>query len=155
MKTAREANKYTRYSKGSAEYDAAVPAQPGDGRSGGAGDGGVEQPPANRWKALIIRINAKVMRWQAQIHRYYLKLMRRHVALVIRRTFGYVRLIVFLIGVLRRLLFRRPALPYGVIHASVHDCRDALFRRRAVKKAFRRFPLQIAVHPRPGQPVIN
>jgi hypothetical protein len=99
------------------------------------GDGGVEQPSAKRWKALIIRIKAKVKRWQAQIHRYYLKLMRRHVALTTQLTFSYIRLIVFTIGILRRSLFRRLALPYGAINVSIHDCRDALFRRRAVELA--------------------
>jgi len=96
------------------------------------GDGGVERPPANRWKALIIRIKAKVKQWQAQIRRYYLSRMRNHLALTTKLAFGYVWLIAFTIGILRRLLFCKPALSYGAINVSVHDRRYALFRRRAV-----------------------
>ncbi len=97
-------------------------------------DGGAEQPPANRWKALIIRIKAKVKRWQAQIRRYYLTPMRKHVALTTKRTFRFVRLIAFTVRVSRWMWFHRPALPYGAMNRFVHDRRFALFRRRAVGK---------------------
>ncbi len=117
------------------------------------GDGGVEQSPANRWKALIMRIKAKAKQWQAQIHRYYLKLMRRHVALITKLTFGYIRLIVFVIGISRGLLFRKSALPYGARQSVAHDRRYALFRRGAVCTAYGCLPLQIPAHPWHGQPI--
>jgi len=107
------------------------------------GDGGAESPTANRWKALILRIKAKVKRWRAQVHRYYLTLMRKHMALITKLTFGYIRLIVFMIGILPRSLFRKPTLPNGDINTFVHDRRNALFRRRAVGKRLGMFPHQI------------
>lgn len=95
-------------------------------------DGGAESPLANRWKALVMRTKAKVKQWQAQIHRYYLARMRKHLALATKRTFRFVQLIAFTIGISVRMLFRKSRLPYGAINRFVHDCRYALFRRRAV-----------------------
>ncbi|WP_257667204.1 hypothetical protein [Parapedobacter tibetensis] len=115
----------TRYGKGSIGDHAAVPPQASDGEAG-------HTPAGKAWVVWSKRIRAKVKLWKAQIHRYYLKLMRKHVALTSRLTFGYVRLITFVISVSRRLLFRKPALPYGAINVSAHDRRYALFRRRAV-----------------------
>ncbi|MEC3879135.1 hypothetical protein [Parapedobacter sp. 10938] len=101
------------------------------------GDGGADQVKAKGWKALVKRAKAKVTAWQAQIRRYYLARMRKHVALTTRRTFGFVRLIAFIIHISRRMLFRKTALPYGMLTQVVHDRRFALFRRRAVDKTFR------------------
>src|SRR5690606_28541242 len=97
------------------------------------GDGGAEQVPAKGWKALVRRVIAKVTAWQAQIRGYYLARMREHVALTTKRTFRFVRLVVFIIRISRRMLFRRPAVPFGVLTQVVHDRRFALFRRRAVR----------------------
>lgn len=96
------------------------------------GDGGAETSLAIRWKALVKRVKTKVKQWQAQIRRYFLARMRNYVALSTRHTFRFVRLITFTIGVSLRMLFRKPCLPYGAINRFVHDCRYALFRRRAV-----------------------
>lgn len=38
-----------------------------------------------------------------------------------------------IIRVSRRGLFRKPTLPHGAMNQFVHDCRFALFRRRAVE----------------------
>ncbi len=110
-------------------------------------DGGVEQPPANRWKAMIVRIKVKVKQWQAQIHRYFLAHMRNHLAQTTKLAFGFIRLIALTIGILRRLLFRKPALPYGAINVSVHDRRYAVFRRRAVLAKFPGIILTIPILP--------
>jgi len=96
------------------------------------GDGDAELSPATGRKALARRVKVKVKQWQAKIHRYYLARMRKYVALTTKRAFRSVRLIAFIIGVLRRLLFRKSALPYGIINRIVHNRRFALFRRRAV-----------------------
>lgn len=90
-------------------------------------DGGKGQPSATRWKGWVKRINKNVKQWLAQIRREYLKLLRSHLALTTTLTFGYVRLITFLIGVSRRILQSQPALPYGLVTRFVHDRRYALF----------------------------
>jgi len=101
------------------------------------GDGGAESPLANRWKVLVKRVKTKVKQWQSRIRRYYLARMRKHVALATRHAFRFVRLIASTIGIPLRMLFRKPRLPYGAINRFVHDCRYALFRRRAVFYTFR------------------
>ncbi|SFC84227.1 hypothetical protein SAMN05421747_13514, partial [Parapedobacter composti] len=104
-----------------------------------------EHPPANRWKALVIRIKTKVNWWQAQIHRYYLTPMRRQMALITQLTFSYIRLVAFAIGVSRASLFRKPALPSGLIQVFVHDRRNAVFRRRAVSGTWRHHQCRKAI----------
>ncbi len=101
------------------------------------GDGGAESPLTNRWKALVKRVKTKVKQWQAQIRRYYLARMRKHLALTTKRTFRFVQLIAFIIGIPPQMLFRKPRLPSGAINRFVHNCRYALFRRRAVFYTFR------------------
>jgi len=83
-------------------------------------DDGTEQVKAKKWKAPTF------------IHRYYLALVRKHVALTTKRTFRFVLLIAFIIHISRRRPFRKTYLPFGVTTRFVHDCRFALFRRRAV-----------------------
>lgn len=96
------------------------------------GDGGAEILLAGRWKVQVKRIKTKVRQWRAQVHRYYLMRMRKHLALSTEHTFRFVQLIAFSISVPLRMLFCNPRLPFGAINRFVHDCRYALFRRRAV-----------------------
>jgi len=100
-------------------------------------DGGSEQAKAKGWKAMVIRVKAKIKQWQVQIHKYYLSLMRRHVALTTKLAFRYIRVIAFTIGVSLRAIFRKPPLPKGATTVFAHDRRDTLFRRGAVQANFR------------------
>ncbi|WP_257670782.1 hypothetical protein [Parapedobacter tibetensis] len=107
------------------------------------------------WVVWSKRIRVKVKRWKAQLYREYLKRKRGQLAQTTRIALRYIRLIIRFICMSRGMVYRTPALPYGAFHESVHDRRYALFRRRAVGKAFRMSPLQIPAHPRRGQPLTD
>ncbi len=140
MKQATDIREHISYWKGSTGHHAAVPRQssisarpihlgPAPSRLR-RGEEVAEQPPAKRWKVVLGQAKTQVSKRRARLRRQCLTVAYRHTAKAARIALGYTRLITFLIRLSRTMLFRKAALPNGVLKRFVHDRRFALFTRR-------------------------